>query len=148
VYDACFGLAAPSGAPLIAERVKMNRLIARDLVLSTPHQMARVIVKQHAEVPKFSEMLNIKYAGGSIELTPDHVLLVNGRPLPAREVLPGSHIGDAVVLSVSTTAAPIINAPTTTGFILAGDSEGGAPVVASHTTELIAPYALSPPDSR
>ena len=91
-------------------------------------------------------MTTLHHANGSLTVTPDHVLRIDGAFAPARTAHVGSvlsmHGGDSVVTRVSGGATEaIINPITTSGTILAAD-ETGAPVLASVYGEWIASYLL------
>ena len=135
------------GAPLAhAERVPMSALAAGDVVLASPHATTRVLVNQHrAEeaAATVAPMVRIRHTHGTLTLTPDHVLLVDGAFQPARLVARGSRLEPAssVVTSVTATSDAIVNPLTTSGTILAAGPEG-APVVASCFPEWIADLAL------
>ena len=92
-------------------------------------------------------MLRIEHSEGTLELTPDHVLLVDGVLAPARDVKPGSRLKggnvESIVDRVSRTADAIINPVTTNGYILAAGPKG-APVVASAYPEWVAGIMLTP----
>ena len=83
-------------------------------------------------------MHKIEHTGGELELTPDHVLEVDGAFVAARNVVPGSKLDGAEALRVTATAAEIINPLTASGKIL---TQGG--VVASTYPEWIADYMLT-----
>mmetsp|Transcript_10272 Transcript_10272/g.33808 ORF Transcript_10272/g.33808 Transcript_10272/m.33808 type:complete len:366 (+) Transcript_10272:50-1147(+) len=97
----------------VAEKVLMADLAAGDLVLSSADEVSRVILTQHKAVLLHSAMVRIEHSDGSLELTPDHLLRVDGRLAPAREVRVGSSLegpsGPSAVTSVSRTADAIIN---------------------------------------
>ena len=142
-FGACFG---DDANPAVAERVPMASLASGDLVLSSPHATTRVLVNQHrAEeaAATVAPMVRIRHTHGTLTLTPDHVLLVDGAFQPARLVARGSRLEPAssVVTSVTATSDAIVNPLTTSGTILAAGPEG-APVVASCFPEWIADLAL------
>jgi len=137
-YGDCFG----NGAHGIAEKVLMSSLQAGDNVLSAENEVSRVIANQHAEVSMYTRMINIKHSAGSLDLTPDHVLQVDGKLAPARDVVVGSILDGGKVESLSYSTDAIINALTTSGRILVAGPEG-FPVVATHAPEWLAPVMLS-----
>ncbi|EOD07819.1 hypothetical protein EMIHUDRAFT_125043, partial [Emiliania huxleyi CCMP1516] len=137
-YEDCFG-AGSGGA---AEKVLMAELRSGDRVLSSMAEIARVIVNQHKEVVLSARMVRISHSGGSLALTPDHVLRVDGVLAAARDVKPGSNLDGAKVESATLTTGAIINPVTTSGYILAAGPKG-TPVVASSHPEWIAPFMLS-----
>ena len=124
-----------------AERVATTEISAGDLVLSTKDEISRVIVNQHKQVDRFSKMVNIEHENGSLELTPDHVLLVDGAFVAARNVVKGSSLSGSTVSSVSHTIGGIINPVTTSGKILIAGMTG-EPVVSSTYPEWIAEYMI------
>ena len=124
----------------------MADLMAGDLVLSGDSTgFARVVVNQHRVPVGMRPMLTIEHTHGSLTLTPDHVLLVDGTFVTAREVTPGALLGapSAVVSRVSESAAPIVNPITTSARILAAGPGSGAPVLASTHPEWIADVMLA-----
>merc|ERR1719476_640630 len=92
-FDACF-----SSSPVAsqAERVPMASLSAGDIVLSaaTDGQPVKtsVIVNQHKAELKTSTLLHLHHTHGSLSLTADHVLHLNGRFAAAREAKEGDHL--------------------------------------------------------
>jgi len=139
-FSDCFG----EGRNGVAEKVPMASLVAGDSVLSDSTEVSRVIVNQHAtEEWRLSSMVSIKHTGGSLSLTPDHVLKVDGQFKPAREVIQGSMLEPGFeVLVVSPSVGGIINPITTANTILAADIDG-MPVLASTHPEWVAEYLLS-----
>ena len=142
-FQDCFGLRMPVG---VAEKVLMSDLTAGDLVLSNVDEVSRVILNLHKDSNHSSEMVRIEYVGGWLELTPDHLLLVDGRVAAASEVRDGSLLEGPTsaipVVSVLRSSDGIINPITTSGFILTSGSEG-VPVIASHGTAGIGQVLLS-----
>lgn len=136
-FSDCFG--EKMGAS--AERVATTEISAGDLVLSTKDEISRVIVNQHKQVDRFSKMVNIEHENGSLELTPDHVLLVDGAFVAARNVVKGASLSGSTVSSVSHTIGGIINPVTTSGKILIAGMTG-EPVVSSTYPEWIAEYMI------
>jgi len=119
------------------ERVLMSSLQSGDYVLPGP---TRVIVNQHKNAPHLtSSLLDIEHADGSLKLTPDHVLSVDGSFVAAREATVGTKLGESVVSRVSHSAGGIINPLTTSGTIVADG------VLASTYPEWIAGWALAYP---
>jgi len=83
-------------------------------------------------------MVRITHTGGSLTLTPDHVLSLDDQWLPARLAQAGTRLSNgAIVHSVSATTQGIINPLTSTGTILADG------VLASVYPEWIASHMLS-----
>merc|ERR1719240_184641 len=140
-FRACFDEAAPS----VAERVKMTALTGGDYILSAgkdqAYEFTRVIVNQHKLTEKRSSMLKIAHADGEIELTPDHVLLVDGQWAPAHTVKVGSSLSGSKVTAISHGVGGIINPVTVSGMIVAAGATGG-PVISSAYPEWIAEYML------
>ena len=150
----------------------MAVLRAGDVVLASASEVTRVIAVQHVgggggSAPAMAPLLRLEYVPtsddgalrGTIELTLDHVLSVDGRMVPAREVRVGSTLdagrrggdggGDSggglrverVVESAE--AGTVVNPQTTSGTILAAGAHG-PPVVATTFGEWIAGPMLSP----
>jgi len=140
-FRACFDEAAPT----VAERVKMTALTGGDYILSAgkdqAYEFTRVIVNQHKLTEKRSSMLKIAHADGEIELTPDHVLLVDGQWAPAHTVKVGSSLSGSKVTAISHGVGGIINPVTVSGMIVAAGATGG-PVISSAYPEWIAEYML------
>ena len=166
-FDACFGDAASAAAAATAtaaaaataERVPMASLVAGDLVLASPHATTRVLVNQHRGVSRAASMVTISHATGTLTLTPDHMLLVDGTYQPARNAQPGSRLEPAsAVTAVAATTEEVVNPLTASSTILAA-GPSGAPVVASCLPEWVAgvlvdsavfplPFLLSPAAAR
>ena len=138
-YDDCFGITGSAG---VAEKVLMSSLSAGDRVLSSKDEVAQVIVNQHAAVSIYTQMHHIKHSAGYIELSPDHVLSVDGKLAPAREAVVGSQLEGGTVEAVSYSTDAVINPLTTSGRILAAGAEG-LPIVATHAPEWLAAFMLS-----
>lgn len=144
-YDSCFLEGAKDAS--LASRVPMPELKAGDLVLSTDAEhnptLARVIVTQHAQSTAEAAMLTLTHTKGKLSLTPDHVLLIDGQFVAARDAKAGSMLsGDARITSVKQHAAGIINPITSNNRILAAGGSG-LPVVSSTHPEWIASWMLS-----
>ena len=90
-FEACYG----RGDTAVATRVPMTELVAGDVVLSVDADLkrvlSRVIVNQHVHSPAVSPMVRLEYEGGSLSLTPDHVLMADGAYVPACRLSPGAH---------------------------------------------------------
>lgn len=142
----------------------MASLVAGDLVLASPHATTRVLVNQHradAASDRTAPMVTISHAGGgTLTLTPDHMLLIDGAFQPARNAKPGSRLEPAssVVTAVAATTDAIVNPLTASSTILASGATG-TPVVASCLPEWVAgilvdsavfplPFVLSPAAAR
>jgi len=126
-YDACY----LGGGGVIASRVLMSDLLAGDYVLSTSEKSSRVIFNQHAGVNIHSPLIRIQTVNGVVlELTPDHVLLVNGKWQPASKAVIGSVLssdeGEVAVTSHSLTHGRVINPVLASGQILASGLDGPA----------------------
>merc|ERR1719253_1858612 len=111
--------------------MQMTDLTAGDYVVG-----GRVIVNQHKNADLQSQLLKVEHAEGSISLTPDHVLNVDGSFVAAREATVGSKLGNSEVSRVTPTTGDIINPLTTSGKIMADG------VLASTYPEWIASYML------
>jgi len=120
------------------EAVAMASLKAGDYVMDGPDSYTRVIVNQHAQVSLKSSLLRIGTEAATIGLTPDHVLAVDGKFVPARNVVVGSMLSEGEVLSVTSTSGEVINPLTASGKIL---TQGG--ILSSTYPEWIADYMLS-----
>eukprot|EP00316_Scyphosphaera_apsteinii_P022921 CAMPEP_0119300124 /NCGR_PEP_ID=MMETSP1333-20130426/2124_1 /TAXON_ID=418940 /ORGANISM="Scyphosphaera apsteinii, Strain RCC1455" /LENGTH=1172 /DNA_ID=CAMNT_0007301789 /DNA_START=49 /DNA_END=3567 /DNA_ORIENTATION=- len=135
-YQACF-----STGTAAAGRVLMSEVQAGDVILSSKHEASRVIVNQHRAKFASSEVLTIVHERGSIALTPDHVLFVDGEFVASRHAVPGSILSSGVkVMAVQRGVDGVINPLTTSGKVLAASH--GEPVVASTYPEWIARYML------
>ena len=87
-------------------------------------------------------MLEIHHASGTLSLTPDHVLLVDGHFVPAREAKAGATLSSgAVIEAVSGTTSGIISPLTANGRILAAGPTG-TPIIATVWGEWIAAFML------
>jgi len=142
----CFGGAVGTQASLVL----MTSLSAGDEVLAYGGgrlSLDRVVVNQHKAGRASSPMLQITHTAGSLNLTPEHVLFVDGAFAAARTVLPGSSVtlatGEAatVLRVVAAPRATIINPMTASGTILA--VADGEPIVAATHPEWISEYMLS-----
>merc|ERR1719240_1375720 len=78
-FAACF----QDGHVATAERVSMDKLVAGDTVLANAATLTRVVVNQHATVKAAAPMLTLHFEGGSLSLTADHVLQLDGTLSPA-----------------------------------------------------------------
>lgn len=140
-FLACFD----EPATTVAERVKMTALTGGDYVLSAgkdqAYEFTRVIVNQHKLNEKRSSILKIAHDNGEIELTPDHVLLVDGQWAAAHTVKVGSSLSGSKVTAISHGVSGIINPVTVSGMIVAAGATG-RPVVSSAYPEWIAEYML------
>jgi len=147
-YDACFGHGDASTSARFAEIVPMSELVAGDLVLSADAglspSLTRVVVNQHAKAALSAHpMLKLQSSDGSLTLTPDHVLFVDGKFVPARLVTPGSHLSSgATVEQVASMHDGIINPVTANSKILAVGPEG-KPFLSSTHPEWIAQWMLT-----
>ena len=144
----CFGHGASSSSSSYppAERVAMGLLVAGDVVLPSPTAATRVLVNQHAAVSTRALMVEITHSTGSLALTPDHVLYVDGAWRPAREVRVGSVLepGAASVTKVRRAPHKIISPVTLDGKILAS-GPAGQPVLATVWPEWVATLLLDNP---
>jgi len=137
-YADCFG--GSDGAA--AARVRMSDLRAGDLVLDSPSSVARVVVNQHVRSAGTAALLTVQLAHGSLSITPDHVLFVDGVAAPASSVKPGSKLAGEEVLGVSRRIGRVVNPITASGSILAADDDG-VPVRAATGNEWLADLMLS-----
>ena len=138
-YNQCF-----LGAPAItAERVPMTALVAGDMVLADMKTSTSVVVNQHLGAGKTSAVLTIHHTEGSLTLTPDHVLELDGTFVASREAAAGATLSSgATVKTVSSGVSGIINPHTASGTILAADGVG-KPVVAATGNEWLSSWLLS-----
>lgn len=121
------------------EPVAMASLRSGDYVMDGPDSFTRVIVNQHAAVSFKSSLLLIgTEAATPLSITPDHVLSVDGKFVPARRVIVGSKLSEHEVVSVTLTTGAVINPLTASGKIL---TQGG--ILSSTYPEWIADYMLS-----
>jgi len=150
-FDACY-----KGRGQAAELVLMAELEAGDVVLTaTPEGSlvkTTVVVNQHLAHEVTSEILTLSTSdGASISLTPDHALVINGGLAPAAEAkigasLTGPHGTSTTVKRIHSSAAPVVNAVTASGTILASD--GGRPVLAASHPAWIAHLVVESPSAR
>merc|ERR1719161_1279949 len=113
---ACFG----GGLDAVAERVSMDALVAGDTVLADGAALTRVVVNQHAGVKAAAPMLTLHFEGGSLSLTADHVLLLDGALSPARLAAAGSVLSSGRKVSAVTHGSQgVVNPITAAGTILA-----------------------------
>ena len=138
-FNQCFG--DSRGAQ--AERIPMARVVAGDLVLSSPSEATRVVVAQHRADASATPMIVLEHEHGELVLTPDHVLKVDGKYVSARDAAVGAMLEPASkITKVYTAIRSPINLVTTNGKVLAA-ARTGAPVVASIYPDWIAPFMLS-----
>lgn len=149
-YDACYKSATPTGA----QRVLMADLKVGDRVLTADTQglaITRVVANQHLKSDLASEILTFHTASGSVSLTPDHALFVDGALAPAADAKAGSALMGAdgasvIVQRITKGRGTVINPVTIAGTILA--SEQGAPVLAASNPMWIAGVVLASPTAR
>ena len=135
-YAQCFLGAEPTNASL----VRMADLDVGDLVLTSSATSSRIVANQHKAVDTIAEMLTLHTEGGTVSLTPDHAVFVDGAPVAATEAKVGSILSTGVVKRVTKSEGAIINPVTASGTILASDA--GAPVLAASHPIWIAPLVL------
>ena len=140
-YDDCFGDGLSNKGA--ATRVKMVDLMAGDWVLGQPWEPARVILNQHRSIEHYAEMVRIDHSGGALELTPDHVLPINGLLAPAASIIAGSNLEGGVVKTVTQVWRAVINPLTSTGFIMAAGSTEG-PILATHSAFMAGEANVAP----
>jgi len=142
--DGRVGASAATAAA--AQRVRMAQLSAGDLVLADPTAVTHVVVAQHSaseSLVRTSAMLTLHHTRGSLTVTPDHVLFIDGRYAAARHAAVGSALSSgAVVTAVAAASDFIINPITARGTILAAGPEG-LPVLAATGNEWTADILLS-----
>jgi len=151
-YDQCFGDATETTG---ASRVLMTELRAGDHVLTVDPASGepvatRIVVNQHIKPSNVvSEVLTVHHADGSIAVTPDHVVSVDGEFASANTIAPGStlamptaegHLRRVAVEAVTKSTGGIINPLTASGTILAATD--GAAVLASAYPDWIASFML------
>jgi len=119
------------------ESVSMASLKAGDYVKDGPDSISRIIVNQHRAAHLKSSLLEIEHENGKLNLTPDHVVSVDGSFVAAREAVVGTKLGESEVSRVTATSGEIINPLTISGKIIADG------VLASTYPEWIASYMLS-----
>lgn len=148
-YTACF---VDASANALATRAPMSALAAGDLVLSEADGkpfITRVVVNQHAASPLSSRLLHLNHEHGTLSLTGDHVLHLNGVFAPAREAKEGDLLVDAKlsptkIKSISASYGLIANPITANGKILAASAEAdSSPVIAATANEWLADVLLS-----
>jgi len=123
----------------------MADLVSGDYVLCEVGQVSRVVINQHrtADDARYtSEMVQIQHEAGRLDLTPDHVVKVDGAFVAAREVAPGCLLGEYKVKAVTRGVGGVINPITVAGTILAAGKEG-KPVLASTYPEWVSGYMLT-----
>merc|ERR1719387_1811775 len=101
----------------------MAGLSSGDVVKDGLFSTSRVVINQHRVVSVKSALLEISHANGTLSLTPDHVLEVDGEMVPARDVKVGAMLGHSKVSRVSVArSGEVINPITVSGKIL---TQGG-----------------------
>jgi len=154
-FAACFGnepvsaTSANEESPP-AERVLMADLIAGDRVLSEEGGMpaiTQIIVSQHRASQLQSPMLRFEHALGYVSVTPDHVLRLDGRYVPARRGYVGAALSDETLGNVTVShirrgRGYVINPITDNGKILAAAATG-KPVVAATANSWLSEVLLS-----
>merc|ERR1719311_1019974 len=138
-FAACF----KDGKHAAAERVSMEALVAGDTVLADGEALTRVVVNQHARVKATAPMLTLHFEGGSLSLTADHVVLLDGALSPARLATVGSVLSSGrKVSAVTRSSEEVVNPITSAGTILAAGPMG-EPAVAATANEWLADVLLS-----
>jgi hypothetical protein len=148
-YRMCYSGANGGDAAIL---VLMKTLAAGDIVLAANADtgalsIERVIVNQHRAHTRMSSFVELHHSAGTLTLTPDHVLLVNGAFAAARDAKPGSTLTlagnkGAVVQRVTLTHGAVINPVTASGTVMAADG-AGEPVIAATHPEWSAPFMMS-----
>jgi len=123
----------------------MSALAAGDIVLSDGTTLARVVANQHRLAGgKTSRLLTLAHSRGSLTLTPDHVVILDGEWAAARDARVGALLSSgAAIETISQSAGAVINPIVAGGTILASDQAGGAPVLAATGNEWMADVLLS-----
>jgi len=153
-YSQCYQDAPGDSAAL----VRMPALSAGDIVLTADTEgtllFERVVVNQHKGNMRSSQLIELQHSSGVLTLTPDHILIVDGKFAPARDATPGSSLrlaggNPAIVNRVTNLYGTIINPVTASGTILAAGLTGEPVVAATHpewsaafTMETKAPFPL------
>jgi len=124
------------------ESVLMALLKAGDEVRDGVDSSTRVVFTQHHLADDTSALLTLTHAEGSLALTPDHVLLLDGRYAPARSAVIGSKLTlaegrEAEITAIVAGVGGVINAVTASGKIVASG------VLASAHPEWIAEWMLT-----
>ena len=96
-----------------------------------------VVVNQHKGSTRASSLVELHHSAGTLALTLDHIIAVNGIFAPAKDATPGSTLtlaggGSAVVERVTTASGAVINPVTDSGTILATGLTGEPVVAATH----------------
>lgn len=148
-YAQCFGASIPT----TAERTPMHTLLAGDLVLSLgsdgDFSIERVVVNQHRLATSTAPLVALGHAEGSLTVTADHALWIDGRFDRADAAMVGSKLrttaGEAAVERVSqVSSGRVVNPVTSSGTVLAADPHGrGVPVFASTHPEHLVKHMLS-----
>ena len=127
----------------------MTELGAGDLVVTekggAPH-VERVVVNQHREASAAGSaaLLTIVHAMGSLTLTPNHMMWLDGSYAPARAAAVGSALSNGLaVTAITEHVGGIINPIVAGGTILASDKAWGFPVLAATADEWSADVLLS-----
>jgi len=100
------------------EPALMADLVPGDLVLGRDGATT-VIANQHKDADTIGEMLTFHTAGGSVSMTPDHAVFADGALIAAADVAVGAALSTGTVKRISKGEAPIINAVTVDGTIVA-----------------------------
>ena len=121
-FAQCFG----SEEPITAHRVAMSSLVSGDIVLSSSSSVSRVAVTQHRPPSLLSSALTtLHFQNGSLSLTPDHVVYLDGSFVPARLAMKGTTLsGGQTVTHMVQTSGRVINPITLAGTILAAGPTG------------------------
>ena len=151
-HSACWGAAGStdaSGAVKAAALVPMSKLVAGDLVVTekggAPH-IDRVVVNQHrkASAARSATLLTLVHPAGSLTVTSNHVVWLDGGFLPAHAAFIGSVLSNGFTITAITKhVGGIVNPIVAGGTILASDKAGGGPVLAATADEWTADVLLS-----
>jgi len=144
-HSACWSTGRSSGT---AALVPMSELVAGDLVLAEKGgalHIERVVVNQHRETSvQVSALLTLVHAAGSLVVTPDHLVWLDGSFAPARTATVGATLSNGLTVeAIEKHSGGVVNPITAGGAILASDKAGGGPVLAATGNEWLADVLLS-----
>ena len=150
-HSACWGAAGSNagGGVAAAALVPMSELVAGDLILTEQGgapSIDRVVVNQHREASAAGSatLLTLVHTAGSVTLTPNHVVWLDGSFAPARSAAVGSVLSNGLeVTAITAHAGGIVNPIVAGGTILASNKADGGPVLAATADEWTADVLLS-----
>lgn len=137
--------------------MNMDKLRAGDFVLAVDAKTGipfadRIVTNLHLRDHTEHAMLEIRHTHGTATVTPDHVLLIDGKYIPARDARPEASMlasvlqqGDlskslltnVTVLSIKPASGRIINPLTQTGLILLASDIGKNDSIGLVTTTIL-----------